>query len=195
MLTVEPTLAARQQAVAALMRRSPGGRLSRAVVEELAAQLGVSPATIRRDQKALQGGAVPGQVAAPPRPARPEVYVLPQPASAPPPPPRQPARSSQAPAGDEPFPEPPPLEDLSELPLQEALARLARVTHSWSYNPRGDWALKGVQLTAALLTQRHQLIEQTKLGDEELDEEEIEKRIIETLGQLPPRVRRLVGLG
>lgn len=207
MVTVDPTLEARQAAVAALMRAQPDGRLSRELVAQLAEQLGVSPATVRRDQAALAKGLRPGEVAGP-APARPKVVLLTPPPAAPPPRRGRPGPAAQAApsAPAAPPPAPPPAADdpgadeldpeqLTRLPLQDALARLAGRALLWADHPRGDWALKGLQLGAGLLTQRHQLIELTKAGDEDLDEAEVERRVLEALSVLPPRVRRMVGLG
>ena len=202
MVTVDPTVAARQASVLALMRAQPDGRLSRELVAQLASQLGVSPATVRRDQAALAKGALPGQVATPPREA-PRVYVLPQPAPAPEP--RR--RGRQAPPADGPAPQgsapaAPPLEEASadeldpralvQLPLQDALARLAERALCWVDHPRGDWAVKALQVTGQLLTQRHELIELHKDGDEDLAPEEVERRVVEVLAALPPKLRRVV---
>ena len=206
MVTVDPTLEARQAAVAALMRAQPDGRLSRELVAQLAEQLGVSPATVRRDQASLAKGLRPGEVAGP-APARPKVVLLTPPPAAPPP-----RRGRPSPAAQPSAPQPPPSppsppadtdpgadeidpETLAMLPLQDALARLAGRALLWADHPRGDWALKSLQLGASLLTQRHQLIELNKAGDEDLDEAEVERRVLEALSTLPPRVRRLVGLG
>lgn len=207
MVTVDPTLEARQAAVAALMRAQPDGRLSRELVAQLAEQLGVSPATVRRDQAALAKGLRPGEVAGP-APARPKVVLLTPPPAAPPPRRGRPGPAAQAapsapaapppaptPAADDPGADELDPEQLTRLPLQDALARLAGRALLWADHPRGDWALKGLQLGAGLLTQRHQLIELTKAGDEDLDEAEVERRVLEALSVLPPRVRRMVGLG
>lgn len=208
MVTVDPTLEARQAAVAALMRAQPDGRLSRELVAQLAEQLGVSPATVRRDQAALAKGLRPGEVAGPAAaPARPKVVLLTPPPPAAPPPRRGrpgPAAQTATPAPPPPAPPPAPAdpgadeldpEALTRLPLPDALAQLAGRALVWADHPRGDWALKALQLGAGLLTQRHQLIELTKAGDEDLDEAEVERRVLEALSALPPRVRRMVGLG
>lgn len=207
MVTVDPTLEARQAAVAALMRAQPDGRLSRELVAQLAEQLGVSPATVRRDQAALAKGLRPGEVAGP-APARPKVVLLTPPPAAPPPRRGRPGPAAQAApsAPAAPPPAPPPAADdpgadeldpeaVTKLPLPDALAQLAGRALLWANHQRGDWALKGLQLGAGLLTQRHQLIELTKAGDEDLDEAEVERRVLEALSVLPPRVRRMVGLG
>lgn len=210
MVTVDPTLEARQAAVAALMRAQPDGRLSRELVAQLAEQLGVSPATVRRDQAALAKGLRPGEVAGPAAaPARPKVVLLttPPPAA---PPPRRGRPGPAAPAATPSPSAPPPAslpaaadpgadeldpEAVTRLPLPDALAQLASRALLWANHQRGDWALKGLQVGAGLLTQRHQLIELTKAGDEDLDEAEVERRVLEALSALPPRVRRMVGLG
>lgn len=203
MVTVDPTLEPRQAAVAALMRAQPDGRLSRELVAQLAEQLGVSPATVRRDQAALAKGLRPGEVAGP-APARPKVVLLTPPPAAPPPRRGRPGPAAQPSAPSAPSPPPadtdPGADELDPdtlvtLPLQDALARLAGRALLWANSPRGDWALKSLQLGASLLTQRHQLIELNKAGDEDLDEAEVERRVLEALSTLPPRVRRLVGLG
>jgi hypothetical protein len=202
-VTVDPTLEPRQAAVAALMRAQPDGRLSRELVAQLAEQLGVSPATVRRDQAALAKGLRPGEVAGP-APARPKVVLLTPPPAAPPPRRGRPGPAAQPSAPSAPSPPPadtdPGADELDPdtlvtLPLQDALARLAGRALLWANSPRGDWALKSLQLGASLLTQRHQLIELNKAGDEDLDEAEVERRVLEALSTLPPRVRRLVGLG